>query len=281
MAIGTALLSAARTARGAPAAIVLVGVVFAAIFADRLAPYAYDVQSLMQANLPPSAAHLLGTDEFGRDLFSRILHGARISLGVAVTSIGASVALGLVFGAIAGYAGGWADRLLMAVVDLTWAFPEILIALVLIAILGPGLGSTAVAITVGYMAQFARLARAQIIALKGETYIEATVGLGAGHAHILLRHLVPNALTPVLVAGMLATGDAIVLEATLGYFGLGAQPPLPSWGAMMSAGVGQMFLAPWVIVFPGLAIAITVVAINLYGDALIDALQIRNRLREG
>lgn len=281
MSVAKALLSAVSTPRGAPAALVLVSVVVVAILADHLAPHAYDAQNLMRANLPPSADHLLGTDEFGRDLFSRILYGARISLGVAVTSIGASVAIGLVVGAVAGYAGGWVDRILMAVVDLTWAFPEILIALVLIAVLGPGLGSTAVAITVGYMAQFARLARAQIVALKGETYVEATVGLGAGHVHLLMRHLVPNALTPVLVAGMLATGDAIVLEATLGYFGLGAQPPLPSWGAMMSSGVGQMFLAPWVIVFPGLAIAVTVVAINLFGDALIDALQIRNRLREG
>lgn len=280
MSIVRALFSAASTPRGAPAALVLVAVVGMALGADLLAPQGYAAQDLMRASLPPSGEHLLGTDEFGRDLLSRIIHGARISLGIAVTSIGASVAIGLLVGAIAGYAGGWVDRLLMAVVDLTWAFPEILIALVLIAILGPGLGSTAVAITVGYMAQFARLARGQIIALKGETYVEATVGLGAGHTHVLLHHLIPNALTPVLVAGMLATGDAIVLEATLGYFGLGAQPPLPSWGAMMSSGVGMMFLAPWVIVFPGIAIAITVVAINIYGDALIDALQIRNRLRE-
>lgn len=280
MSVAKALRTAALTPRGGPAALVILGVVVMALGADILAPQGYAAQNLMQASLPPSAEHLLGTDEFGRDLLSRIVHGARISLGIAVTSIGASVAIGLLVGAIAGYAGGWIDRALMAVVDLTWAFPEILIALVLIAILGPGLGSTAIAITVGYMAQFARLARGQIIALKGETYVEATVGLGAGHAHVLLHHLIPNALTPVLVAGMLATGDAIVLEATLGYFGLGAQPPLPSWGAMMSSGVGMMFLAPWVIVFPGLAIAITVVAINLYGDALIDALQIRNRLRE-
>lgn len=281
MKIGRALLKAAATPRGAPAALFLVAIVVAALGAPWFAPSGYDIQHLAAANMEPGADHWLGTDEFGRDLFSRILYGARISLGIAVTSIGASVALGLVVGAVAGYAGGWIDRALMAVVDLTWSFPEILIALVLIAILGPGLGSTAVAITVGYMAQFARLARGQIIALKGETYIEATTGLGASHTHILLSHLVPNALTPVLVAGMLATGDAIVLEATLGYFGLGAQPPLPSWGSMMSSGVGQMFLAPWVIVFPGVAIALTVVAINLYGDALIDALQIRNRLREG
>lgn len=275
-----ALLRAAATPLGGPAALYLLLLVAAALLAPWLAPYPYDVQNLAEAASPPSAAHWLGTDEFGRDLLSRMLFGARISLGVAVTSMMASVVIGLVIGAVAGYAGGWIDRALMAVVDLTWSFPEILIALVMIAILGPGLGSTAVAITIGYLAQFARLSRAQIAALKGELYVEATVALGASHRHVLFAHLVPNALTPVLVAGMLAAGDAIVLEATLGYFGLGAQPPLPSWGAMMSSGVAQMFITPWVIIFPGAAIALTVVAINLYGDALIEALHIRNRLKE-
>jgi peptide/nickel transport system permease protein len=119
------------------------------------------------------------------------------------------------------------------------------------------------------------------MALKSETYVEATISLGAGSGHVLFRHLLPNALTPVIVAGMLATGDAIILEATLGFFGLGAQPPTPSWGAMMSSGTAQIFIAPWIIIFPGLTIAITVIAINLFGDALIDALDIRQRLREG
>lgn len=279
-----AALSALRTAiaspRGAPSAAILVITIAAAVAAPWLAPYPYAAQNLGDAMMEPSAAHWLGTDEFGRDLLSRIIFGARVSLGVAVTSISLSVLIGLVIGAVAGYAGGWVDRALMAVVDLTWSFPEILIALVLIAILGPGLSSAGVAITIGYLAQFARLTRSQIIALKGETYVEAAVSLGAGHAHLLLRHLIPNALTPVIVAGMLATGDAIILEATLGFFGLGAQPPLPSWGALMSSGVAQIYLAPWVILFPGIAIAITVVAINLFGDALIDALDIRNRLKE-
>ncbi len=273
------LLRAAATPLGGPAAVYLALLITAALLAPWIAPFPYDAQNLAEAAMAPSAAHWLGTDEFGRDLFSRILYGARISLGVAVTSMAASVVIGLVIGAVAGYAGGWIDRGLMAIVDLTWSFPEILIALVMIAILGPGLGSTAIAITIGYLAQFARLSRAQIAALKGELFVEATVALGASRTHVIFSHLVPNALTPVLVAGMLAAGDAIVLEATLGYFGLGAQPPLPSWGAMMSSGVAQMFIAPWVIIFPGLAIAATVVAINLYGDALIDALQIRNRLR--
>lgn len=275
------LLKAARTLRGGPAAFVLLALVFCAMFAPLLAPYAYDAMHLPSANMEPDAKHWMGTDEFGRDLFSRILYGARISLGVAVSSMAASVLIGVIIGGLAGYFGGWVDRALMAISDMTWSFPEILIALVLIAIIGPGLGSTAVAITVGYFAQFARLTRAQIIALKGETYIEAARNLGASDAAILFRHLIPNAMTPVLVAGMLATGDAIILEATLGFFGLGAQPPLPSWGAIVSSGTAQIFIAPWVILYPGLVIAIAVVSINLFGDALIDALDIRGKLREG
>ena len=275
-----ALAKAVKSPRGTPSALVLAGLVLCAVFAPLITPFPYDAMHLPSANLEPSYRHLMGTDEFGRDLFSRIIHGARVSLGVAVSSIAASVLIGTVIGGIAGYFGGWIDRALMAISDLTWSFPEILIALVLIAIIGPGLGSTAVAITIGYFAQFARLTRAQIMALKGETYVEAARNLGASDVSILFRHLIPNAMVPVLVAGMLATGDAIILEATLGFFGLGAQPPLPSWGAIMSSGTAQIFIAPWIILFPGLAIAITVIAINLFGDALIDALDIRAKLRE-
>lgn len=275
------LLKAAGTMRGGPATFVLLVLVVCAVFAPFLAPFPYDAMHLPSANLEPSAKHWMGTDEFGRDLFSRLIYGARISLGVAVSSMAASVLIGVIIGGLAGYFGGWIDRALMTISDMTWSFPEILIALVLIAIIGPGLGSTAVAITIGYFAQFARLTRAQIIALKGETYIEAARNLGASDVTILFRHLIPNAMTPVLVAGMLATGDAIILEATLGFFGLGAQPPLPSWGAIMSSGTAQLFIAPWVILYPGLVIAVAVVSINLFGDALIDALDIRGKLREG
>lgn len=271
--------TAIRSPRGGVSAAVLVLVVACALFAPLIAPYAYDIQNLPGANTEPGAAHWMGTDEFGRDLMSRIIYGARTSLSVAVTAISISVAAGLTLGAMAGYFGGWFDRAVTAVVDLTWSFPEILIALILIAIIGPGLESTMVAISIAYLAQFTRLTRAQIMALKNETYVEATTNLGAGHFHIIFRHLLPNALTPVIVAGMLATGDAIILEATLGFFGLGAQPPTPSWGAMMSSGTAQIFIAPWIIIFPGLAIAITVISINLFGDALIEALDIRNRLR--
>jgi ABC-type dipeptide/oligopeptide/nickel transport system permease subunit len=149
-----------------------------------------------------------------------------------------------------------------------------------VALIGPGLESTMIAISIAYLAQFARLTRAQVMSIKNETYVEAAINLGAGHMHILFRHLLPNAVTPVIVAGMLATGDAIILEATLGFFGLGVQPPKPSWGAMMSSGTAQIFLAPWTIMGPGIAIALTVISINLFGDALIETLDIRNRMRD-
>ena len=274
------LVRASRTPTGAIAGLWLILIIAAAIFAPLIAPYAYDAQNLPESFRPPSAAHLLGTDEFGRDLLTRIIYGARTSLSVSVISIALSVFAGMVLGATAGYVGGAFDRAVTMVVDLSWSFPEILVALILVAIIGPGVTGTMAAIAVAYLAQFTRLTRAQILAIRSETYIEAARSLGAGGRFILFRHLLPNALAPVLVAGMLATGDAIILEATLGFFGLGAQPPLPSWGSMMSSGSALLFKAPWIIILPGLAVATTVIAINLFGDALIGALDIKTRLRE-
>jgi ABC-type dipeptide/oligopeptide/nickel transport system permease subunit len=269
------------TPKGGIAGTYLILLVLIALLAPWITPYPYDVQELSIAAQAPSAAHWLGTDEFGRDVLSRIMYGARTSLSVSITAISVSVLFGMILGASAGYFGGVFDRLTTASVDLSWSFPEILIALILVAIIGPGLTSTMLAIGVAYLAQFTRLTRSQILSLKNETYIEATLNLGAGHTHVIFRHLMPNALAPVIICGMLATGDAIILEATLGFFGLGAQPPVPSWGAMMSAGSALIFKAPWVIIFPGLAVALTVVMINLFGDALIRALDIRAKLREG
>lgn len=272
-------IRALRRPAGAIAAGWLLAVIFAALFAPLLTPYAYDVQNLPQAYQPASSAHWLGTDEFGRDLLTRLIYGARTSLSVSATAIAISVACGMTLGAAAAWFGGWLDRVVTMVVDMTWSFPEILIALILVAIIGPGTTGTMIAISVAYLAQFTRLIRAQIMTLKGETFVEAARSLGATNGHILFRHLLPNALAPVLVSAMLATGDAIILEATLGFFGLGAQPPTPSWGGMMSAGSALVFKAPWIIIFPGLAVAITVIAINLYGDALIAALDVRAKVR--
>jgi ABC-type dipeptide/oligopeptide/nickel transport system permease subunit len=276
----SALVRTVKTWRGGLSMLCILVVVLGAIFAPWIAPYVYDIQNLSATNQDPSMAHWLGTDEFGRDVLSRIIVGARTSLTVAVTAIGVSVFVGMSLGAAAGYFGGFFDRMVTAVVDLTWSFPEVLIALIFVALIGPGLQSTMIAISIAYLAQFARLTRAQVMSIKNETYVEAAVNLGAGHMHILFRHLLPNAITPVIVAGMLATGDAIILEATLGFFGLGVQPPKPSWGAMMSSGTAQIFLAPWTILGPGLAIAFTVISINLFGDALIESLDIRSRMRD-
>jgi len=258
----------------------LILLLLTAVFAPWIAPFDYAAQDLANANAPPGWPHLLGTDEFGRDVLSRVIYGARTSLSVSATAIAISITVGMTIGAAAGYFGGLFERVVMTIVDLTWSFPDILIALIFVAIIGPGLTSTTFAIAIAYLAQFTRLTRSQIVWLKRETFIEATINLGAKPSHIVLRHLIPNAVAPVIVVGMLAVGDGIILEATLGFFGLGAQPPTPSWGAMMSSGTAQLFLSPWVIIFPGAIVAITVIAVNLFGDELIRALDIRERLKD-
>ena len=265
---------------GGCATLFLATVILAAIFADWVAPYPFDIQNLPMANKPPSAAHWLGTDEFGRDVLSRIIYGARTSLKVSIAAISVSVCVGMFLGAMSGYLGGVLDRIITAIVDLTWSFPEILIALIFVAIIGAGTYSTMMAIGIAYLAQFTRLTRAQILSLKNETYVEATISLGAGPSHVVFGHLLPNAMPPIIVAAMLATGDGIILEATLGFFGLGAQPPTPSWGGMMSNGTAQMFTAPWIIIFPGLTVALAVIAINVLGDSVINALDIRAKVRQ-
>jgi ABC-type dipeptide/oligopeptide/nickel transport system permease subunit len=272
----TSLLSALATPKGCVAGVYLLLLIGAALLAPWLAPYGDSQQNLSIMNQQPSATHPLGTDELGRDVLSRVIFGARTSLTVSSTAIGLSLLFGLFLGGACGYFGGTLDRIVMVAVDLTWSFPEILIALMLVAVIGPGLGGVVCAVAIAYLAQFTRLTRTQVISLTGETYIEATRNLGATHFRILFSHLLPNVLAPVLVAAILATGDAIILEATFGFFGLGAQPPMPSWGAMMSSGTAQLFIAPWVILFPGFAVAMTVIFLNLFGDALIGALNVRS-----
>ena len=257
--------------------IIIVALIFFASLADKLAPYSYKRQELSIMNRPPSREHLMGTDEFGRDVLSRVIHGSRISVYVGVVSVGVSVLIGVFIGAIAGYYGGWVDRFLSTVTDLTWSLPEILVALLLVAVIGAGVECVIVAIALTYWAQYARLIRGQILMLKNEVYIEATRSLGANDFTILFKHLFPNAIAPVVVAATIGIGQAIVLEATLGFLGLGAQPPMPSWGAMMSSGTAYLFISPWVIIFPGLAMMITVLGFNLFGDALVDLLDIKEQ----
>jgi len=255
--------------------IIITGLIFIAVTADFISPYSYKEQDLDIMNSPPSMDHFMGTDEFGRDVFSRILHGSRISVYVGVVSVGLSVFIGVILGALAGYYGGWLDQCLSIVTDLTWSMPEILVALLLVAVVGAGIECVIIAIALTYWAQYARLIRGQILMLKNEIYVEATRSLGATDFTILFKHLFPNAIAPVIVAATIGIGQAIVLEATLGFLGMGAQPPMPSWGAMMSNGTAYLFISPWVIVFPGLAMMITVFGFNLFGDALVDIMDIR------
>ena len=169
------------------------------------------------------------------------------------------------------------DLVLTTIADLTWSMPAILIALLLVAIIGAGLESVVIAIGLSYWAQYARLVRGQILSLKSAVFIEATKSLGASDFVILFKHLLPNSLSPVIVAATIGIGNAIVLEATLGFLGMGAQPPTPSWGAMMSNGTAYLFISPWMIIFPGLAMMITVLGFNLFGDALIDIMDVKNK----
>ncbi len=255
--------------------IIIAGLITIALFADFIAPYSYKAQDLSLMNIPPSMDHIMGTDEFGRDVFSRIILGSRISVYVGVVSVGLSVLIGSLLGALAGYYEGWLDRVLSTITDLTWSLPEILVALLLVAVVGAGVECVIIAIALTYWAQYARLIRGQILMLKNEIYVEATRSLGATDFTILFKHLFPNAIAPVIVAATIGIGQAIVLEATLGFLGMGAQPPLPSWGAMMSNGTAYLFISPWVIIFPGLAMMITVFGFNLFGDVLVDIMDIR------
>lgn len=256
--------------------LLILGLIITATFAPLLEPYSFKEQNIELMNDPPSESHILGTDEFGRDLLSRIIRGARISFMVGVLSVALSVVVGIIIGSIAGFYGGIVDVVLTTFADLTWSMPAILIALLLVAVIGAGLESVVIAIGLSYWAEYARLIRGQILSLKSATFIEATRSLGANDYVILLKHLIPNSLSPIIVAATLGIGNAIVLEATLGFLGMGAQPPTPSWGAMMSSGTAYLFISPWVIIFPGLAMMATVLGFNLFGDALIDILDIKN-----
>jgi len=251
--------------------------ILVAIFAPLLEPYSYKEQNIDLISSPPSSSHLLGTDDFGRDLLSRTIRGARISFVVGVLSVAISVIIGIVIGCIAGFYGGVVDLVLTTIADLTWSMPAILIALLFVAIIGAGLESVVIAIGLSYWAQYARLVRGQILSLKNAVFIEATRSMGASDFVILFKHLLPNSISPVIVAATIGIGNAIVLEATLGFLGMGAQPPTPSWGAMMSNGTAYLFIAPWMIIFPGLAMMITVLGFNLFGDALIDIMDVKNK----
>lgn len=257
------------------AAIVLGLLILTAVFAPLLAPYdplAMDLGSLRQ---PPSSTHPLGTDSKGRDILSRIVHGAKISLAVGIAASALSLCIGVLLGLCAGYFGGRVDVVLSQMFDVFLAFPSLLLAIGISAVMPPGLTSAMLAITLVGWAGFARLVRGMTLSLKEHTYVEASRALGASSARILCKHVLPNALPLILVAGSLRVGGFILLEAALSFLGLGAQPPTPTWGSMISLNRAYINSAPWMVIFPGLAISITVVSFNVLGDFLRDKLDPR------
>jgi peptide/nickel transport system permease protein len=257
------------------AAILIMLLVLTATVGPYLAPQdplAMDLDSLRQ---PPGKAHLLGTDSKGRDIFTRMVYGARISLAVGIIASALSLCIGIFFGLIAGYFGGRTDMILSQIFDIFLAFPSLLLAIGISAVMPPGLVSAMLAITLVGWAGFARLVRGLALSLKEQTYVEASRALGARPARILYKHILPNALPLILVAGSLRVGGFILLEAALSFLGLGVQPPTPTWGSMISLNRAYINSAPWMVIFPGLAISITVISFNILGDFLRDKLDPR------
>jgi peptide/nickel transport system permease protein len=252
--------------------------VILAVFAPWLAPADPTAQDLPIRLSWPSVAHWMGTDELGRDVLSRVIYGARISMLVSVSVVLASGIVGLLVGAVAGYFGGWFDRLVNAIlINAFLSFPGILLAIALAAFLGPGVSNVILALVITGWAGYARLARAQVLQAKEMEYVLAARSLGASHARILARHLLPNILQPVLVQATIAMAGAILAESTLSFLGLGVLAPMPSWGAMLNDARSYLFDAPYMVVFPALAVMAAVLAFNLLGDALRDWMDPRTR----
>lgn len=252
--------------------IVLILLIFMAVLAPVISPYnpiATDDNAVLKG---PSISHLMGTDNFGRDILSRVIYGARLSLRMGFVAIAIALVIGTAIGLIAGAYGGWTDSVLMRFIDALMAFPGILLALAVTAVLGNGITNAMIAVGISFIPSFARLVRSSVLQVKEMTYIEAAESIGCGTPHIIRKHILPNVLTPIIVLATLGVASAILIGAALSFLGLGAQPPTAEWGIMLAEGREFMRSAWWIMLFPGLAITITVIAANLIGDGLRDAL---------
>lgn len=253
--------------------VMLLCAVFAGLFAD------YDTQAIAQnvkmRYTAPGAEHLFGTDAYGRDVFARVLYGARISLSVGLVTIFFSLSIGSVIGAAAGYYGGRIDNLLMRIMDVFLAIPQTLMAICIVAALGTGTVKMLIALSVAQIPQFSRIVRASILTVKGQEFVEAAKACGTGDARIILRHIIPNAIGPIIVQATLNIANTIINITMLSFLGIGIQPPTPEWGSMMSEAKGQMRYYPYLVTIPGVFIALTVLSLNLIGDGLRDALDPR------
>jgi ABC-type dipeptide/oligopeptide/nickel transport system permease subunit len=256
---------------------VVILLILVAIAAPYVAPYDPVHQDLANSLAGPSMTHLAGTDVHGRDIFSRIIYGTRISLRIGFLGMLMGCVVGVILGLVAGYYGGWADTIIMRLMDVQLAFPGLLVAICIIAIIGPGLENVILAVGIFSVPLFARVTRGQVLSLMQQDFIEAARMMGAQDGRIMLSHLLPNAVAPILILCTLRIATAILTAASLSFLGLGAQPPIPEWGAMLSDGRAYLAIAPHVATTPGLAILITVLAFNLLGDGLRDALDPRLR----
>jgi peptide/nickel transport system permease protein len=255
----------------------LLGLVVVALLAGVLTRYGINEQDVANRFAAPSADHWFGTDELGRDIYSRVLMGSRVSLQVGAIAVGISLIAGTLLGLVSGYRGGWLDAILMRTMDVLFAFPVVLLAIALVAVFGPSLRNTMIAIGVVFTPIFARVVRGSVLSVRENLYIRAVRSLGASDMRIVLRHVLPNVAAPVIVQTSLSLAFAILLEAALSYLGVGVQPPEPAWGLMLSDAQRYMAQGWWLSVFPGLAIFVTVMAFNLVGDGLRDALDPQQR----
>ena len=258
-------------------AIVVLFFIAVAVFAPLIAPYDPVATSWSAVRKAPSMAHWFGTDEIGRDVLSRVIFGARASLLAGVVSVCISLACGVPIGLLSGYVGGFLDGLLMRITDALLACPFLILAIALAAFLGPSLTNAMIAIGISAMPAFIRLTRAQVLNAKLEDYVEAARAVGNPHRRIVLRHILPNIVAPIMVQATLAIAAAIIAEASLSFLGLGQQPPAPSWGSMLNTAKNFLSQAPWMATWPGAAIFCVVLAFNLLGDGLRDALDPRHR----
>ena len=254
--------------------IILAIFTFGAIFAPWIAPHDPNSMSLdMMGN--PSGTHLLGTDDLGRDLFSRLLYGTQISLFVGVSTVAISLFFGVILGVLAGYYGGWIDAIIMRYIDLQWAFPNFIIAVYLVAVFGTGLLNVIVAIALAFLDDFARIARSMVLTLKEEQFVDAARVQGFSDLRIMVRHILPNAMAPIIVQATVSVSYAILGEASLSFLGLGVRADTPTWGLILADGRSFISSAWWLGLYPGLAIMLVVLSINFIGDALRDALDVR------
>jgi peptide/nickel transport system permease protein len=257
--------------------VVIIIVIICALFAPAISPFDPYVMDMSNRLQEPNSTHLLGTDQFGRDLLTRLIYGARVSLQVGVIAVGLSMFVGVFLGLIAGYYGGWIDRIIMRFVDIFLAFPIILLAIAFVAALGPSTKNVMLALGMIYWTNYARVVRSSVLSIKEEEYIMAAITTGASDFRIIFTYILPNALAPIIVMATLGLGTAIISESTLSFLGLGVQPPTASWGTTLSFGLKFLRDAPHLSILPGLAIMITVLGFNLLGNGINEALNPKSR----